>query len=288
MFKSINRHSLPRWSAFLVAAATGISCAPADGGVAEEVSYNVGKHKLVLKQDEMPDQVLLDGKVVIEHDIVTVDKQVTIGDVPVLIGEAGMSGNACSPLMFLIEFPRGKRPKVHKEIGNCSSVWLRVEESSVHFTTTEFPGIPGMHVMWTPTTGLRKMPDVVYKPDPKKDWDSVLSNPTPRVVELFDIPSVASLLYRLIRGHKDDVMRIVNGWDAEGRIWANHYIGESCHSHYCDVSRMLVILDLKKRHAFVAWTKADREEVVVRPAMSAWTPVAKQELDQWKARAREQ
>jgi hypothetical protein len=252
--------------------------------LAEPEVYKYGRHKLQLEKDEygVGKRLFLDGKAIIEDWSVTIENRAVVGGVPVVIGESSMGGNACSPIMFLIAFPHGKWPKVHNDIGNCSSVWAEVKKTSVHFTTREFPGLPGMHVRWSPTRGLETLPNIVFKPDPKKDWSSVDVNPRPRVADLFDIPPVADVLYRLIRGDAKNVMWIVNGSSSPGRIRAGHYIGESCQFHDCPFSKVLIILDLKKKQAYLAWSDSSREKIISRPSISAWKGVPREEFERWK------
>jgi hypothetical protein len=249
---------------------------------AEPEFYKYGKHTLQLVEGDGADRLLLDGRTIIEDWSVTIEKRAIVGGVPVVFGDSNMGGAGCAPIMFLIAFPQGKRPEVHSEIGNCSSVWAEVKKTSVHFTTRELPGLPGMHVRWSPTRGLETLPNIVFRPDPKKNWSSVGVNPRPHVADLFDIPPVADVLYRLIRGDAKNLMWIVNGSSEPGRIRDGYYIGDSCQYHECPFSKVLIILDLKKKQAYLAWSDFTQEKIISRPSISTWKGVPREEFERWK------
>lgn len=263
----------------LIAAITMLLAASAAQAV--EVKTFFGHEISITGED--PDLMLqIDGRTVVNDAIISFSQVTLVAGVPTIVGERSSGGNACDGSPFVISFPDGGTPKVDGPIDSCDTVTLETKPDRLEFSTKPLPGRDGERWSWTPSEGLKALPNVAFSADASKGWANIRERTLGHPADVFKYQEVAQQLDDLLGADKTLFESIIVGV-GDGKFQGDDYVGTSCAPHMCDSTGAIIYLSTADRKVFVAW-KPDGQKIVVRPDVKQWPEKPRHELKEWAER----
>lgn len=275
------------WRAFIgVGAAVFAGCMTIALAQAED-SYNkelFGHRVRIIEKDNI-DRLMIDGKAVadgkdvVEGMVVSIDRELTINGVGVLIGYQSIVATACDANIFVVSLPKNRPFRLYGPKGDCSTITYEVEKNAIRFLRSQ--NYKPKTWTWTPEKGMSAEADANL-PNPFQDsdlWQDLSAGRVDHPLLLFSHPQMAELIKTWIGKEEDRVVYAAFGAGNVERK-GDLFVASSCARHLCGSEEIMFVFDTTTKGIFVSW-KLDEKPPVVKPAAEQWPPLARAELDEW-------
>jgi hypothetical protein len=173
----------------------------------------------IVRTDEFGEQQLIvDGKVLLEDLHVNIEAVAPTETGVVVIGRSDPGGNMCNSSVFIVHAAKKARPKLHGPLELCFPATWNMTDGVITVSTSAFPGNDGQNFTWTPQNGLVERPVTKHKPNPKLGWQELQRAKNVYLLDLFDYGPVAAALYALMAKETAEVLHIARGPASPGTI----------------------------------------------------------------------
>jgi len=248
---------------------------------AENFNKNVFGHDVVIKDGGAFDNTLfVDGKELLQSELMSVDKISTIENTGVIIGNSGMAGNACPGSIFLIAIAPRKAPEFVGTFGDCQEVEAHVEADKVVIDVSADVGESAETWVWSPAKGLTHSSHVVAF-DQGVGWDSLRRHKHKFPADLLESKEISAQMMQQVGPDNADFYRQALKMGFGELEWQGHYaMGGGCISGRCDEEGQLTVFDLDNKTLFIA-LKQYESKIQVFPDVHQWPKTARLALKKW-------
>ncbi|WP_158806907.1 hypothetical protein [Beijerinckia sp. L45] len=252
--------------------------------------FLVGPHLIEeVRSDDAQPRLLMDGKILFDGaNRYDVKLRHSIGGVPVAIVYADTSGASCmaGATLFIAGDARSVADAGMVENNSCWTTPKYYVQSAdagpEALLVQQDPGLGYSGDLWnfTPRTGLHKVADLTYAPEPGTTYQNLRAHVGQgKPIELFRNEAFSNDFDRLTGSAKPEILPAVGDADPNALIEGRFLIAEGFQPHNAG-HQALIVVDLSGRSVFVADYPGEGK-IAVFPIVSLWPSPIRRKLAAW-------
>jgi hypothetical protein len=262
-------------------AALLLALAPA--GRAEEakpIDVTVGPVMLqIVKTDSGESELHDGGRVLVKDFIVDPGLAGTFNDVQARVFEISQGGNACEGWPAIVTVDKDRTVNIDTTLKDaCGTFTASADLEGFTFVEAVVPGQDGSVWRFTPGRGLRKLGDLIFRPQPNTTWgdlDKMLDHP----LSLFSCAPFDAAVHRLTgRQYADLAIRLHVASEVEQK--GDYLIAQGCQAHACNSDQGFIAIDRKAHKVFLAMRS--EKDVTTWPKLANWPARLRDEFKAWQ------
>jgi hypothetical protein len=230
----------------------------------------------IRKSTDGQEQLLVDKKILLKDQYISLDEIATVDGTPSVIGQRSAGGNACNGSAFILSFPTNAAVKIDGPLDSCNPNETTVEEKQITVRVAPTPQTPGSQWIWSPSSGFSAEKSIAFAAKQDDGWTALRSRSIDHPSGLLDYADLTRLIDARIGKAKASFISVSSG-PGSAQYRNNLLIATSCRAHSCDDTSLLVVVDIAARQVFVA-LKDGAASLIIAPQSAGWPSGARFEL----------
>jgi hypothetical protein len=262
-----------------VLAAVALSGLRAEGAKPQDVT--VGPVTLQIVETDGGEKELRHGTRVLAKDYsLNEGLAAKFKDTNARVFDVGPGGNACEGWPAIVTVDRDGKVAVDTTLkGECHYFIVATDEEGFVFVERAVPDQDGAVWRFAPGEGLRRLGLLVFRPQPKSNWNDLgkwLDHP----LSLFNVAPVDAAVRKLTGKQFGDLalrLRVASEVEKKGERFL---VGTGCQPHACNSDQGFIAVDRSARAVFLAMRSG--KDVNIWPPLGRWPEPLREELKSWQ------
>lgn len=235
-----------------------------------------GRSVQIKKAPDGQEQLLIDKKLLLTDQYISLEEMALVDSVPTLVGEVSAGGNACSGSMFILSFPAKAAVKIDGPLDACKPSQTKIEERMVTVRVVPTPQTSGSLWTWTPASGFSVETKLEFAANQNDGWSALRSRSVDHPSTIFTYADLGRLIDNEVGSAKSSLVSAASG-PGSVKYRDNLLVARSCRAHSCDDTDLLIVMDISSKRAFVA-LKDGSSPPLIAPKVDNWPSAARSEL----------